>query len=54
MKYVFIGGTKRGLKVLETLLILGKKPDYCFFLKEDNHEERIYSENLISEIKEFL
>ena len=46
MKYIFIGGTYRGFKVLETLLILGKKPDYCFILKEDDHEESIYSTKL--------
>ena len=51
MKYIFIGGTQRGFKVLETLLILGKIPDYCFILKEDNHEESIYSTKL-SELAE--
>ena len=46
MKYIFIGGTYRGFKVLESLINIGEKPDYCFFLKEDEHEENKYSTKL--------
>ena len=51
MRYIFIGGTRRGFKVLEALLKLGKRPDYCFILKEDVHEQIIYSKKL-SELAE--
>jgi len=48
MNFIFIGGTYRGKKVIESLLKNDKIPDYIFILKEDDHETKKYSEDIKS------
>lgn len=59
INYIFIGGTYRGFRVLESLLKLGHTPQACFVLKEDKHEVLKYSSRIIdlakaNSIKYFL
>lgn len=44
--YVFIGGTKRGLKLLESLINQKYIPKFAAILKEDSHEPKKYSDQL--------
>jgi methionyl-tRNA formyltransferase len=44
--YVFIGGTERGLKLLESLIKNKYKPKFAAILKEDEHEPKKYSAQL--------
>ena len=44
--YVFVGGTKRGMKVLQSLIHNNFFPKYSFILKEDLHEKMIYSKKI--------
>lgn len=37
-RILFIGGTLRGLKLLEMLVNSGKKPIYAYIMQEDKHE----------------
>lgn len=38
MKFGFIGGTPRGYELFQALLYNQHKPEFCFILKEDEHE----------------
>lgn len=42
-RFSFIGGTKRGYKLLKTLIENGYIPSYAVILKEDEHESEKYS-----------
>ena len=44
--FIFIGGTYRGYKLLESLIELNFKPEYVIILKEDEHEVSKYSTNI--------
>ncbi len=46
-EYIFIGGTYRGYKLLEALLLNNYIPSYLVVLKEDDHEVDKYSNNII-------
>ena len=46
MNFIFIGGTYRGKKLIESLLKNKYIPDYIFILKEDAHENKKYSEDI--------
>ena len=59
IKFIFIGGTKRGFIVLSELISNSTKPQIVFVLKEDDHEKLVYSNKLIflckkNNIKYFL
>lgn len=44
--YAFVGGTKRGMKVLENLFLKKFLPSYAFILNEDSHEKLVYSNKI--------
>ena len=49
IRYGFIGGTQRGLKLIEELISISYPPQFSVILKEDDHEEiKCYDE--ISEL----
>lgn len=47
VNYIFIGGTYRGFKVLESLLNLGDNCHYCYIMQEDDHEVQKFSSEII-------
>jgi methionyl-tRNA formyltransferase len=59
INYVFIGGTLRGYKLLEKLILKKHIPKLAFILAEDEHEEMKYSDSITAlcnkhKIKNFL
>lgn len=53
MNFIFIGGTNRGFSVLKALIELNFLPDYVIILKEDEHEELKYSNNISDFVKQY-
>lgn len=47
IRFIFIGGTLRGYKVIESLIRNGNAPSFIFVLKEDQHELEKYSGEII-------
>lgn len=50
IKFAFVGGTSRGLKLIKKLLSENRCPEFAVILKEDDHETEKYS----GEISELL
>lgn len=46
MNFIFIGGTFRGFSLFQALINKGYKPNYTYILKEDDHEQLRYSDQL--------
>jgi methionyl-tRNA formyltransferase len=51
MRFAFLGGTYRGLKLLEALIGQGHIPLYAVVMKEDEHEEEKVFENMSALLK---
>lgn len=46
LKYLFIGGTQSGYKLLKAVISDDFHPSYAFILKEDKHEKEKYSQKI--------
>lgn len=48
IRFAFIGGTKRGFRLIENLLDKKLLPEFAIVLKEDEHESEKYSESIMN------
>lgn len=46
MRFAFIGGTYRGFELLKELIRIDAKPVTAYILKEDDHENEVYSTDI--------
>lgn len=53
IRFAFIGGTVRGLKLLNSLIGSNRIPEFAVILKEDDHEIHKYSSEISELLKEY-